>query len=90
MSQIQKIVTLSTTEAEYVAMTEASKEMIWLQGLLTELGFKLEKNLLHSGSQSATHLAKNSPFHSRTKHIGLHYKYYQHFILFFSFSKTIM
>ena len=42
MSQIQNIVTLSTIEAEYVAVTEASKEMIWLQGLLTELGFKQE------------------------------------------------
>ena len=75
MSQIQKIVTLSTTEAEYVAVTEASKEMIWLQGLLIELGFKQEKNVLHSDSQSAIHLAKNSAFHSRTKHIGLRYHF---------------
>ncbi|BBH04062.1 Toll-Interleukin-Resistance domain family protein [Prunus dulcis] len=75
MSQLQKIVTLSTTEAEYVAVTEASKEMIWLQGLLTELGFKQEKNVLHSDSQSAIHLAKNSAFHSRTKHIGLRYHF---------------
>ena len=29
-SQLQKIVSLSTTEAEYVAVTEASKEMVWL------------------------------------------------------------
>ena len=56
-------------------MTEASKEMIWLQGLLTELGFKQEKNVLHSDSQSAIHLAKNSAFHSRTKHIGLRYHF---------------
>ncbi|BBH07646.1 Toll-Interleukin-Resistance domain family protein [Prunus dulcis] len=77
MAKLQKIVTLSTTEAEYVAVTEASKEMIWLQGLLTELGFKQEKNVLHSDSQSAIHLAKNSAFHSRTKHIGLRY----HFII---------
>lgn len=75
MSQLQKIVALSTTEAEYVAVTEASKEMIWLQGLLTELGFKQEKNVLHSDSQSAIHLAKNSAFHSRTKHIGLRYHF---------------
>ena len=75
MSQVQKIVTLSTTEAEYVAVTEASKEMIWLQGLLTELGFKQEKNVLHSDSQSAIHLAKNSAFHSRTKHIALRYHF---------------
>jgi len=32
VSQLQKIPTISTTEAEYVAMTEASKELIWLQG----------------------------------------------------------
>ncbi|KAE8674463.1 CC-NBS-LRR class disease resistance protein [Hibiscus syriacus] len=31
VSQLQKIVALSTTEAEYVAVTEASKEMVWLQ-----------------------------------------------------------
>ncbi|KAE8664704.1 hypothetical protein F3Y22_tig00112738pilonHSYRG00095 [Hibiscus syriacus] len=33
-SQLQKIVALSTTEAEYVAVTEASKEMVWLQSFL--------------------------------------------------------
>ncbi|BAT73418.1 hypothetical protein VIGAN_01089700 [Vigna angularis var. angularis] len=75
MSQIQKIVALSTTEAEYVAVTEASKELIWLQGLLTELGFIQEKTVLHSDSQSAIHLAKNSTFHSRTKHIDLRYHF---------------
>ena len=63
--------TLSTTEAEYVAVTEASTELIWLQGLLAELGFKQVLNVLHSDSQNAIHLAKNSAFHSRTKHIGL-------------------
>ena len=30
ISKLQKVVALSTTEAEYVAATEASKEMIWL------------------------------------------------------------
>ncbi|WJX14008.1 ABC-type xenobiotic transporter [Trifolium repens] len=75
ISRIQKIVALSTTEAEYVAVTEASKELIWLQGLLTELGFIQEKSVLYSDSQSAIHLAKNSAFHSRTKHIGLRYHF---------------
>ncbi|KAE8692217.1 Receptor-like serine/threonine-protein kinase SD1-8 [Hibiscus syriacus] len=36
VSQLQKIVALSTTEAEYVAVTEASKEMVWLQSFLEE------------------------------------------------------
>ncbi|KAE8707982.1 hypothetical protein F3Y22_tig00110365pilonHSYRG00123 [Hibiscus syriacus] len=36
VSQLQKIVTLSTTEAEYVAVTEANKEMVWLQSFLED------------------------------------------------------
>ena len=40
VSNLQKIVTLSTTEAEYVAATETGKEMIWLHGFLDELGKK--------------------------------------------------
>ncbi|KAL6333534.1 hypothetical protein AAG906_028719 [Vitis piasezkii] len=39
-SNLQKIVTLSTTEAKYVAATEVGKEMIWLHGFLDELGKK--------------------------------------------------
>ena len=38
VSKLYNIVVLSTTEAEYVAVTEASKEMIWLQTFLEELG----------------------------------------------------
>ena len=37
VSKIQSVVALSTTEVEYVAATEASKEMIWLQRFLDEL-----------------------------------------------------
>jgi hypothetical protein len=40
ISKLQKVVALSTTEVEYVATTEASKEMIWLQRFMEELGKK--------------------------------------------------
>ena len=49
-SNLQKIVTLSTTEAEYVATTEDRNEMIWLHGFLDELGKKQEMGILHSDS----------------------------------------
>ena len=75
VSQLQKIVALSTTEAEYVAITEASKEMIWLQRLMEELGKKHNCNTLWSDSQSAVHLARNPAFHARTKHIQLRYHF---------------
>ena len=70
-SQLQKIVALCTTEAEYVAVTEASKEMVWLQSFLEELSKKQEDNVLYCDSQSVIHIAKNPSFHSRTKHIQL-------------------
>ena len=49
-SNLQKIVTLSTTEAEYIEATEARKEIIWLHGFLDELGKKQEMDILHSDS----------------------------------------
>ena len=64
-------------EAEYVSTIEASKEMIWLQRFMEELGKNQENGSLYSDSQSAIHLAKNSAFHSKTKHIQLKY----HFII---------
>ena len=62
---MQKIVILSTTEAEYVVVTEAGNEMIWLHGFLDELGKKQEMSILHSDSQSVIFLVKNLAFHSK-------------------------
>jgi len=36
------VVTLSTTEAEFIALTEAVKEAIWIRGLLDDMGLKPE------------------------------------------------
>ena len=69
VSKLQSVVALSTMEAKYVTAREASKEMIWLQRFLDELDKKQELGRLYSDNQSATHLAKNSAFHSKTKHI---------------------
>ncbi|KAL3834104.1 hypothetical protein ACJIZ3_008840 [Penstemon smallii] len=75
VSKLQSVVATSTTEAEYVAPTQASKEAIWLQMLLKELGHKQENIALFCDSQSALHLAKNPAFHSKTKHIRVQYHF---------------
>jgi hypothetical protein len=49
--------------------TEASKEMIWLQRFMEELGKKQENSRLYCDSESAIHLSNNSTFHSKTKNI---------------------
>jgi hypothetical protein len=75
ISKLQKVVALSTTEVEYVAATEAMKEIIWLQRFMEESGKKQENNRLYCDSQSAIHLAKNSNFHSKTKDVHLSYHF---------------
>jgi hypothetical protein len=67
--KLQKVVALSTMEAECVVSIEASKEMIWLQRFMEELGKKKENSRLYCDSESAIHIAKKSTFHSKTKHI---------------------
>lgn len=72
-SKLQKCVALSTTEAEFIAATEACKEMLWMKRFLQELGQEQQKYILHCNSQSAIHLSKNLTFHSRSKHIDVRY-----------------
>ena len=69
MSKLQKCVSLSGTEAEYVAITEAGKKMIWLADYLEELGKKQSEKILYSDSKSVIQLVKNPVYHSKTKHI---------------------
>jgi hypothetical protein len=76
MSKRQSVVALSSTEAEYMALTHAGKEAIWLQRLCSEFGFKRRRSVqLKCDSQSAIHLAKNPAYHSRTKHIDIQYHF---------------
>ncbi|GJW42283.1 retrovirus-related pol polyprotein from transposon TNT 1-94 [Tanacetum coccineum] len=82
---LQHVVALSTTEAEYMALTEAVKEAIWLRGLLEELGVKLNSVAVNCGNQGAIHLSQNHVFHERTKHINVLY----HFIKEVLEAKTV-
>ncbi|RVW73464.1 Retrovirus-related Pol polyprotein from transposon TNT 1-94 [Vitis vinifera] len=68
-SNLQKIVTLSTTEAEYVAATEAGKEMIWLHGFLDELG--REKSILEERREISWKTSTMSHLDPRTNQCEL-------------------
>jgi hypothetical protein len=75
ISKLQKVVSLSTMEVEYVVAIEASKEMIWLHRFMEELGKKQDNSRLYCDIESSIHLAKKSSFHSKTKHIQLRYHF---------------
>ncbi|KAG8498213.1 hypothetical protein CXB51_006868 [Gossypium anomalum] len=72
---LQTTVALSTTEAEYMAITEAYKEVIWLKGLFSELNEDLQISTIFCDSQSAIFLIKDQIFHERTKHINVWYHF---------------
>jgi hypothetical protein len=80
-SKKQELVTLSTTEAEYVAQTHAAKEAIWLRRLLTELFDSIHTpTTLFSDSKSAIALAHDGHYHARTKHIDIRYHFIRYII----------
>jgi hypothetical protein len=73
-SKLQSMVTLSTTEAEYIAAVSAGQEILWLQNLFSELGYPVKKpSTLHVDNQSAVAVAKNPEHHGRIKHLDLRY-----------------
>ena len=72
-SCLQPITALSTTEAEYIGITEVAKKALWLKGLAMEMGCKQEAVKVYCDSQSALLLAQNSVYHARMKHIDIRY-----------------
>ena len=77
-SKLQRNLSTSTTEAEYGALAYASKEVVWIRSLLSQLGktdLVKQPTPLYGDNQGAIALVKNPEFHARTKHIdvSLHY-----------------
>ena len=60
-SKLQTLVTLSSTEAEFIAAVEAGKEIAWMRNLLTEMGYSVinQPSTLHIDNCSAISVAKN-------------------------------
>ena len=78
---MQKIVALSTTEAEYISATKASKEAIWLTRISQDLGMSISTTIVGCDSQSAVYPAKNALFNSHIAHIksiDVHYHFIKH------------
>jgi hypothetical protein len=72
----QEIVSLSTTESEYIAATHAAKEALWLRSLLTQIfGALRDPTTLFSDNQSAIALTQDHQYHARTKHIDVRFHF---------------
>ena len=81
LSKLQKTVAISSAEAEYMALKEATKESLYLQSFIKELANSNlsisnlfnKVNIIKTDSLSAIELAKNPIYYARTKHIDITY-----------------
>lgn len=75
-SRAQKTVAQSTTEAEYVALAECVKDVLWAQQMLRDIETTFEKpTKVHSDNQGAIKFVKNPIYHRRTKHIDVRHHF---------------
>ena len=77
LSKKQAAVALSTSEAEYVALSSVTQEAVWLRKLLTSdlQVTSQEPTMIMEDNQGAISIVKNPVAHSRTKHIDIRYHY---------------
>jgi len=73
-SKKQSLVTLSSTEAEYIALTEAMQEVLWLRRLLKDFNQDISQPIIvFEDNQNCIRLLQNPKSSSRTKHIDIKY-----------------
>ena len=85
-SKRQSVVALSTTKAEYMTATHASKEVVWLQRLFSSMGLVQKVITIDCDIQSENFLSKNPAYHSKTKHIDVQY----HFVRYMVEAKRVL
>lgn len=75
-SRKQPIVTLSTTEAEYVAAATCACQAIWMKRILKEIGHEQDEEMvLFCDNTSTIKLSKNVVMHGKSKHIRVRYHF---------------
>jgi len=75
-SKAQKSVALSSTEAEYMALSDCSRQVVWIRALMGELGFGFKKPTpINGDNQGSIFFAHNPVTEKRSKHIDIRYHY---------------
>ena len=74
-SHAQKTVALSSTEAEYMALSDCSRQIVWIQSLLGELGLTLVRTPIYGDNQGSMFIGSNPVQDRHTKHIDIHYHF---------------
>ncbi|GJS25538.1 hypothetical protein Tco_0454170 [Tanacetum coccineum] len=71
----QKSAAISSTEAEYIALSGCYAQVLWMRSQLTDYGLGFNKILMYCDNKSAIALCCNNVQHSRSKHINIRYHF---------------
>ena len=72
---------LSTTEAEFIALSEAAKEVIWIRNVLSDLGCQQTHPITtYEGNRSCLNLIKHEKLSNRSKHIDTKFNFVKNYI----------
>ncbi|GJW96933.1 retrovirus-related pol polyprotein from transposon TNT 1-94 [Tanacetum coccineum] len=71
----QRSTAISTTEAEYIAMSGCCAQILWMRSQLKDYGFDFNKIPLYCDNKSAIALCCNNVQHSRSKHIDIRHHF---------------
>ena len=75
-SKRQEIILLLTTKSEYVAITHVTKEALWLWSFISQLFAPFTEAIeLNSNNQSVIALTRDHQYHTRMKHIDIHFHF---------------
>jgi hypothetical protein len=74
-SRVQKTIVLSATEAEYMALSDCSRQVVWIQNIFTELGFEVQLTQICADNEGGIFIASNPVQERCTKHIDVRFHY---------------
>lgn len=77
-SHRQEIVALSSTEAEYISLSDCVKQVLWIRKLIDELENDQKSIVINMDNDSSIKLSKTDAYSSRTKHIDVRFHHTRH------------
>jgi len=79
-SKLQHCVSTSTCEAEFYSLSECTKQCLWIQNLLNELGINKKPIKIYIDNKSTIHITKNHLINQKSKHIDIRYHFIKELI----------
>jgi hypothetical protein len=74
--RVQSCVALSTAEAEFFSLCEATREAVYLRNLLLEFGLpQTMATVIFEDNQPCIHLVRNPVTASRSKHVAIRFNF---------------